>query len=167
MSSEGSPGYTGYFESEFYPSSSQGAAGDYETLFNKPKINGVVLSGDISAGDLGIAGEKGDKGDPGPQGEKGDKGDPGPGGPPGAWEGEETDPVYTADKPNLQEKLVSGTNIKTVGGQSILGEGDISVSSGPGFPIRPTIFRTRGRRPRIRTVLAASGRLWTTASWAL
>lgn len=35
----------------------------------------------------------------------------------------------TADYYGLQDKLVSGTNIKTVSGQSILGSGDISVSS--------------------------------------
>ena len=33
--------------------------------------------------------------------------------------------VVTPDSTDLQEKLVSGTNIKTVGGQSLLGSGDI------------------------------------------
>lgn len=50
----------------------------------------------------------------------------------------ETDPVYTADKPNLatkaeleakQDALVSGTSIKTINGTSLLGSGDISVGS--------------------------------------
>ena len=34
-----------------------------------------------------------------------------------------------------QDKLVSGTNIKTINGQSILGSGDISIKSGGNYPI--------------------------------
>ena len=31
-----------------------------------------------------------------------------------------------------QEKLVSGTNIKTINGQSLLGSGDVNISGGSG-----------------------------------
>lgn len=34
-------------------------------------------------------------------------------------------------KRSFQDKLVSGTNIKTINGQSLLGSGDITISSGP------------------------------------
>lgn len=56
----------------------------------------------------------------------------------------ETDPVYLADKPNLalktdipdvtgkQDTLVSGENIKTINGQSILGSGNINIEGGTG-----------------------------------
>lgn len=47
---------------------------NYNTLKNKPIINGRVLEGNVN---LEIKGEKGDKGD------KGDKGETGPQGPPG------------------------------------------------------------------------------------
>lgn len=40
-----------------------GGVTNYEQLSNKPKINGIELVGDISADELGIKGEKGDKGD--------------------------------------------------------------------------------------------------------
>lgn len=40
-----------------------GGVTNYELLSNKPKINGIKLVGDISADELGIKGEKGDKGD--------------------------------------------------------------------------------------------------------
>lgn len=33
-------------------------------------------------------------------------------------------------KPDLQEKLVSGTNIKTVNNNTLLGEGDVHVEGG-------------------------------------
>ena len=38
--------------------------------------------------------------------------------------------VYTAKKTQLQEKLTSGTNIKTINGVSLLGSGDITVTGG-------------------------------------
>lgn len=59
----------------------------------------------------------------------------------------ETDPIYIADKPNIalkseipdistkQDTLVSGTNIKTINGQSILGSGDITIEGGSGGSI--------------------------------
>lgn len=56
----------------------------------------------------------------------------------------ETDPIYLADKPNLalkteipditgkQDTLVSGENIKTINGESILGSGNIVIEGGSG-----------------------------------
>ena len=44
--------------------------------------------------------------------------------------------VYTAKKTQLQEKLTSGTNIKTINGVSLLGSGDIPVTgSGEGITV--------------------------------
>ena len=91
----------------------------------------------------GPQGEKGDKGDQGPQGiqgpqgEKGDKGDQGDPGPAGT-----NDYNDLTNKPDLsqyatkedlngkQDTLISGSNIKTINGQDILGSGDIVISSG-------------------------------------
>ena len=94
-------------------------------------------------GPAGERGEKGDKGDPGIQGprgergergEKGEKGDTGPSG--------TTDYNELTNKPDLnqyatkeevnakQDTLISGSNIKTINGQDILGSGDIDISGG-------------------------------------
>lgn len=40
---------------------------------------------------------------------------------------------------NKQDELVSGTNIKTVNGQSILGNGDITIESGDSYPAGGTV----------------------------
>ena len=94
-------------------------------------------------GPQGEKGEKGDKGDQGPQGpqgergEKGDKGDQGDPGPAGT-----NDYNDLTNKPDLsqyatkeelstkQDTLISGSNIKTINGQDILGSGDIVISVG-------------------------------------
>ena len=94
-------------------------------------------------GERGERGEKGEKGDPGIQGprgergergEKGEKGDTGPSG--------TTDYNELTNKPDLnqyatkeevnakQDTLISGSNIKTINGQDILGSGDIDISGG-------------------------------------
>ena len=46
-----------------------------------------------------------------------------------AWAKSENKPTYTASEVGAQDKLVSGTNIKTINGQSILGSGDIIVET--------------------------------------
>ena len=46
-----------------------------------------------------------------------------------AWAKSENKPTYTASEVGAQDKLVSGTNIKTINGQSVLGNGNIEVSS--------------------------------------
>lgn len=43
-----------------------------------------------------------------------------------------------------QDTLVSGTNIKTINGQSILGEGNIEIQGGSGGPISPATEDTLG-----------------------
>ena len=104
------------------------------------------------AGERGEKGDQGDQGIQGPQGEKGDKGDQGPQGPQGEKgdKGDQGDPgpAGTNDyndltnKPDLsqyatkeelstkQDTLISGSNIKTINGQDILGSGDIVISGG-------------------------------------
>ena len=93
-------------------------------------------------GERGERGEKGDKGDPGiqgPRGERGEKGDKGDTGPAGT-----TDYNELNNKPDLsqyatkeevnskQDTLISGENIKTINGNSILGSGNIDIQGGSG-----------------------------------
>ena len=49
-----------------------------------------------------------------------------------AWAKQSTKPTYTAAEVGAQETLVSGTNIKTINNQSILGSGNITITSGSG-----------------------------------
>ena len=105
----------------------------------------------------GVKGDTGATGATGAQGIQGPKGDTGAQGPAGT--GDVTGPASATDMhiavfagatgkvlkdggsiPTLsslgaQEALVSGTNIKTINGTSILGSGDISVSGGGGEAI--------------------------------
>ena len=91
-------------------------------------------------GERGERGEKGDKGDPGiqgPRGERGEKGEKGDTGPAGT-----TDYNELTNKPDLsqyatkeevntkQDTLISGENIKTINGNSILGSGNIDIQGG-------------------------------------
>ena len=101
--------------------SSEGGTTDYNKLENKPSINGVTLSQNKTLKDLGIQ-------------------------PEGAYLTEVPDTYKTKDEnDNLyqpkgsyqpagsyQETLVSGDNIKTVNGQSLLGEGDLTIAGGSG-----------------------------------
>ena len=85
---------------------------DYTDLINKPQINNVELSGNKTLLELGIQ----------PAGEY-------------ALKKEIPDTSQLATKTELKSKqdiLESGTNIKTINGESILGEGDITVESGSG-----------------------------------
>lgn len=92
---------------------------------------------------IGIDGEKGDTGLQGPKGDKGDTGNSGV----AISDEAPTDPnVHVWLKPNgtapefatkadlhgKQDILISGENIKTINGISILGNGNISVGDGPG-----------------------------------
>ena len=91
------------------------------------------------AGERGEKGDKGDQGPQGPQGEKGEKGDKGDTGPAGT-----TDYNELTNKPDLsqyatkeevngkQDELISGENIKTINGNSILGSGNIEIQGGSG-----------------------------------
>lgn len=90
-------------------------------------------------GERGERGEKGDKGDPGIQGQRGEKGDKGDTGPAGT-----TDYNELTNKPDLsqyatkeevnakQDTLISGSNIKTINNQSLLGSGNIDIQGGGG-----------------------------------
>lgn len=49
-----------------------------------------------------------------------------------SWAKASTKPTYTASEVGAQATLVSGTNIKTINGESILGSGDITVGGGGG-----------------------------------
>lgn len=95
---------------------------DYSDLTNKPKINNVELSGNKSLSDLGITNFSGDYND---------------------LSNKPDIPTKTSDLTNdsgfidssyhdntKQDTLVSGTNIKTINNESILGEGNISISGG-------------------------------------
>jgi hypothetical protein len=49
-----------------------------------------------------------------------------------AWAKAENKPTYTASEVGAQETLVSGTNIKTINNESLLGSGNITISAGSG-----------------------------------
>lgn len=101
--------------------SSEGGTTDYNKLENKPSINGVTLSQNKTLKDLGIQ-------------------------PEGAYLTEVPDEYKTKDDNDklyqpkgsyqpagsYQETLVSGENIKTVNGQTLLGEGDLTIAGGEG-----------------------------------
>ena len=91
-------------------------------------------------GERGERGERGEKGDPGiqgPRGERGEKGEKGDTGPAGT-----TDYNELTNKPDLsqyatkeevngkQDTLISGSNIKTINNQSLLGSGNIEIQGG-------------------------------------
>lgn len=74
------------------------------------------------------------KGETGPQGVQGPQGATGPTGPAGP-KGDIPDLSNYATKEQLNQKqdtLVSGTNIKTINGNSLLGSGDLTISGGGG-----------------------------------
>lgn len=49
-----------------------------------------------------------------------------------AWAKASTKPTYTASEIGAQETLISGTNIKTINNESLLGSGNITISGGSG-----------------------------------
>ena len=91
-------------------------------------------------GEIGPQGPKGDKGDVGPEGPQGLQGEIGPQGPKGdkgdsftyadMTSEEKNDLASHVDISGKQDTLVSGTNIKTINNQSLLGSGDITISGG-------------------------------------
>ena len=108
--------------------SSEGGTTDYNKLENKPSINGVTLSQNKTLKDLGIQ-------------------------PEGAYLTEVPDTYKTKDENDklyqpkgsyqpagsYQETLVSGENIKTVNGQTLLGEGDLTIAGGGGGGLIDTL----------------------------
>lgn len=72
--------------------------------------------------------------------------------------------VYTAKKTQLQEKLTSGTNIKTINGASLLGSGDITVTgSGEGITVDAELSSTSTNPVQNKIVKAAIADAITTA----
>lgn len=115
--------------------------------------------GDTGAqGIQGIQGEKGDKGETGAKGDKGDKGDTGAKGDKGDTGDDGYSPTATVsqsgdvttisitdkngtttesiDLSDYQAQLVSGTNIKTINNQSLLGRGNITIQGGGGVDVQ-------------------------------
>ena len=95
-------------------------------------------------GETGATGPKGDTGPQGPQGAtglQGPKGETGATGPAGTTDYNELQnkpdlSIYatTTDLATKQDELVSGTNIKTINNESILGSGNIDIQGGGGEP---------------------------------
>lgn len=89
-------------------------------------------------GETGPAGADGATGPAGPPGADGAQGGPGPAGPPGATGPAGSDADVTAHEaapnphPQYQALLESGTNLKTINGESLLGEGNLVISGGGG-----------------------------------
>ena len=54
-----------------------------------------------------------------------------------------TSETFTSSLAGKQDTLISGTNIKTINGQSILGEGDIEIQGGTGT-LQPATDTTLG-----------------------
>ena len=127
----------------------------------------------------GAPGDKGPVGDKGPQGEKGATGDKGPQGDPGpavAWADVSGKPAtfppdaHTHAQSDItglgtalagkQATLVSGTNIKTVGGQSLLGSGDVPTTGEP-KPTATTISRTGGVITSMTETVGGTSRVTT------
>ena len=65
-------------------------------------------------------------------------------------------PMLFNETVELQKKLVSGTNIKTVGGQSLLGSGDIPISGGGGN----SFLITKGTTTYAQLVANKSKEMW-------
>lgn len=76
-----------------------------------------------------IKGPKGEQGKEGPQGPQGEPGIQGVAGEPGTeiYAGGTKQLTWNAD--TKQDKLISGTNIKTVNGMSLVGAGNVSIST--------------------------------------
>lgn len=73
-----------------------------------------------------------------------------------SWAKASTKPTYTASEVGAQETLVSGTNIKTVNGDSILGSGDL-VISGSGTQNTWYGTCTTGANEQTKVVTTSSG----------
>ena len=89
------------------------------------------LDVDVKIGMVIPKGPKGDKGDTGPEGPQGPKGDKGDNFTYADMTSEEKNDLAShVDISSKQDTLVSGTNIKTINNQSLLGSGDITIEGG-------------------------------------
>jgi hypothetical protein len=107
--------------SEISISGGSGGTGDYNQLTNKPQINSVELSGNKTLTDLGIqaAGNYATTSDLALKADKSTV---------DILQEQVTN--NTSAISTKQDKLVSGTNIKTINGQTVLGSGNIEVGGG-------------------------------------
>ena len=64
-----------------------------------------------------------------------------------------TDTYIQGELDNKQDTLVSGTNIKTINGQSILGSGDLPISGGGGESVSPTLNLMDLEKRTVRTTI--------------
>lgn len=115
-----------------------GGTTDYNQLTNKPQINSVELSGNKSLEDLGVPTKTSElTNDSGFLTSIPDE--------------YVTETELNAGLGNKQDTLVSGTNIKTVNGESLLGSGNIDIES-----VSNPVTYGRGTQPQVHTILVVT-----------
>lgn len=115
-----------------------GGTTDYTQLTNKPQINSVELSGNKSLEDLGIPTKTSElTNDSGFLTSIPDE--------------YVTETELNAGLGNKQDSLVSGTNIKTVNGESLLGSGNIDIES-----VSNPVTYGSGTQPQVHTILVVT-----------
>lgn len=115
-----------------------GGTTDYTQLTNKPQINSVELSGNKSLSDLGIPTKTSElTNDSGFLTSIPDE--------------YVTETELNAGLGNKQDTLVSGTNIKTVNGESLLGSGNIDIES-----VSNPVTYGSGTQPQVHTILVVT-----------
>lgn len=115
-----------------------GGTTDYTQLTNKPQINSVELSGNKSLEDLGIPTKTSElTNDSGFLTSIPDE--------------YVTETELNAGLGNKQDTLVSGTNIKTVNGESLLGSGNIDIES-----VSNPVTYGSGTQPQVHTILVVT-----------
>lgn len=115
-----------------------GGTTDYNQLTNKPQINSVELSGNKSLEDLGIPTKTSElTNDSGFLTSIPDE--------------YVTETELNAGLGNKQDTLVSGTNIKTVNGKSLLGSGNIDIES-----VSNPVTYGSGTQPQVHTILVVT-----------
>lgn len=115
-----------------------GGTTDYNQLTNKPQINSVELSGNKSLEDLGVPTKTSElTNDSGFLTSIPDE--------------YVTETELNAGLGNKQDSLVSGTNIKTVNGESLLGSGNIDIES-----VSNPVTYGSGTQPQVHTILVVT-----------
>ena len=123
-----------------------GGTTDYTQLTNKPQINSVELSGNKSLSDLGIPTKTSElTNDSGFLTSIPDE--------------YVTETELNAGLGNKQDTLVSGTNIKTVNGESLLGSGNIDIES-----VSNPVTYGSGTQPQVHTILVVTQSEYDTIS---
>lgn len=118
--------------------SGSGGTTDYTQLTNKPQINSIELSGNKSLEDLGIPTKTSElTNDSGFLTSIPDE--------------YVTETELNAGLGNKQDTLVSGTNIKTVNGESLLGSGNIDIES-----VSNPVTYGSGTQPQVHTILVVT-----------